>query len=599
MDKLSSSQIVQSFGPGAMVDLPEDSILIAGLDSWRYPMESLPVIQEPRLLATLPRTLDRAGNLDQLRAPPRYNDAQGQEMRSLIVGKRFPNWFIVQHEVEKNGLRRRRLVHNSALESRRFRDVHDAKKVLRNVVPVRFVRACTHGHIGDIAWMAIVHQIKTNCPGELWLEERGSSGEMDQLRVICGICGEHRDMARLVRGDTNVLGGCDGARPWLNQHAREECKLPSRLLVRSASNAYFPMQLSVISIPDQRGAIDEAVAGLWDNFLSDVEDEAELVKLRNKPLVRNALLGLADSEVFQAILRRRNGGGEYGHVKELEFDALSGAKESLGEDDAEGDFFARQLPKAKWTAPWMKGIERVVLVQRLREVTAMVGFTRFEATSTDLKGELQLDVERAAISIDARWLPAVENRGEGIFLQFSALEIERWLKKSKVLERGAQLSGGFESWKKNRGGKGGDFHGQSFYLLHSLSHILMTQLSLDCGYPASSLRERLYCLEGGKYGILIYTASNDAQGTLGGLIEAGREIKRHFRSALEMARLCSNDPVCAGHQPSAEHDPLNGAACHACLFVAETSCEQRNQFLDRCLVVPTVENVGCAFFEEI
>jgi hypothetical protein len=130
----------------------------------------------------------------------------------------------------------------------------------------------------------------------------------------------------------------------------------------------------------------------------------------------------------------------------------------------------------------------------------------------------------------------------------------------------------------------------------------MTAISLDCGYPASSLRERIYALpaEGGqpnRYGVLIFTASPDAEGTLGGLVEAARRVKEFVRKALELAMLCSNDPICAHHQPG-EHDhaPLLGAACHGCLLVPETSCEQRNEFLDRALVVPTVEGSGSEFF---
>jgi hypothetical protein len=134
-------------------------------------------------------------------------------------------------------------------------------------------------------------------------------------------------------------------------------------------------------------------------------------------------------------------------------------------------------------------------------------------------------------------------------------------------------------------------------MLHSLSHLLITAVSLECGYPASSIRERVYAVEAG-YGILLYTGSPDAEGTLGGLVEAGRQIGRHLEAALELGRLCSNDPVCAQHDPASKHEQcfLLGSACHGCLLIAETSCEQFNDFLDRALVVPTVENLGAEFF---
>ena len=134
-------------------------------------------------------------------------------------------------------------------------------------------------------------------------------------------------------------------------------------------------------------------------------------------------------------------------------------------------------------------------------------------------------------------------------------------------------------------------------MLHSLAHMLMMSIALDCGYPASSLRERVYAGDGG-YGILIYTGSSDSEGTLGGLVETGKRLAAHLRRALEAALLCSNDPVCAEHAPDSalEGRMLQGAACHGCLLIAETSCEQRNDFLDRALVVPTVGTKDAAFF---
>jgi hypothetical protein len=133
-----------------------------------------------------------------------------------------------------------------------------------------------------------------------------------------------------------------------------------------------------------------------------------------------------------------------------------------------------------------------------------------------------------------------------------------------------------------------------FYLLHSLSHLLISAISLRCGYAASAIRERIYCAgvdaETPMAAILLSTGSSGAGGTLGGLVEQGHKIDSHLKRALEMGMLCSNDPVCGSHSP--EHDPaerlLEGAACHGCLFIAECSCERFNRYLDRALVVPTI-----------
>lgn len=161
------------------------------------------------------------------------------------------------------------------------------------------------------------------------------------------------------------------------------------------------------------------------------------------------------------------------------------------------------------------------------------------------------------------------------------------------MERTRRLGDGFGSWLNEHERSRRKFPGADKIMLHSLSHLLITAVALECGYPASSIRERGYCGPSG-HGILLYTGSPDAEGTLGGLVEAGRRIDRHLRAALELGGLCSNDPVCAQHAPEnpLECRFLHGAACHGCLLIAETSCEQHNDFLDRALVVSTVDGHG-------
>ncbi len=195
-------------------------------------------------------------------------------------------------------------------------------------------------------------------------------------------------------------------------------------------------------------------------------------------------------------------------------------------------------------------------------------------------------------------MPAIENRGEGIFIQFRAESIEAWEDRPAVKTRLLPMKQGFEAWKNERGGSSRVFPPAAYILLHTLSHLLITAISLECGYPASSVRERVYAMPGVGYGILLYTGSSDVEGTLGGLVDVGRRIADLVRSSLERGDLCSNDPVCGQHDPQNKNEQrfLLGAACHGCVLVAETSCEQQNEWLDRALVVPTVEARDSAFF---
>jgi hypothetical protein len=134
-------------------------------------------------------------------------------------------------------------------------------------------------------------------------------------------------------------------------------------------------------------------------------------------------------------------------------------------------------------------------------------------------------------------------------------------------------------------------------LLHSFAHLLLREFSLECGYGAASIRERIYA-DDGQAGVLVYTAAPDSEGTLGGLVALGEpeNLQPLIDGALTRAASCASDPLCAEHDPRRDRS-LHGAACHACLFVPETSCELGNKYLDRALVVPTFGGGVPAFFD--
>jgi hypothetical protein len=590
--QIRQSQIITTFGPGAMLDLPKHSVLIAGLDHWRGMGDE---IVEPRLTDKLAALLDVPAI--RLYAPPPDQDDPAAPPTGLTAWQ-FPEWFIVQDAEpgdSSSPVRSRMLVHRRSLAKGKFIDENKKKRL---VVSVRFIRACRCGHVGDIDWYAFVHGGPTECRRQLWIDERGTSGDIAEVWIRCE-CGQRRTMGDAVLIPAKVLGNCDGSRPWLGAYTKESCGEPNRLLIRTASNAYFPQLMSVISLPDRDETVKAAVDTAWE-FVEAVEDLEQLRYERKKARVRAALEGLTDEEVFQEILARRGGVLDAGKsVKQAELETLMASKEALGDDRPDGTFFARAIPREKWDAPWMMPIERVVAVHRLREVMALVGFTRFEASSPDTEGELEIGVRRAALAREISWLPAVENKGEGIFIQFKFGEVEAWLQRPEVKQRGLMLHDGFKCWQSEHTGSRRKFPGMAYGLLHSFSHLLLTAVALECGYPASSIRERIYALSTTGYGILLYTATSDAEGTLGGLVEVGQRIHEPIRTALEMGGLCSNDPVCAQHEPQNAHERrfLHGAACHGCLLIAETSCEQHNDFLDRALVVPTVENLNAEFFK--
>lgn len=596
--QIRRSQLITSFGPGSMMDLPNHSVLISGLDSWSTGGDE---IIEPRLVEKLKELFDPPLQVLKLYTPPPDNDDPTSQQTGITAWQ-FPEWFITQDVDSDHGhgvVRARMLVHRRMLTKGKFID--DSRKK-RSVVPVRFVRACRNGHIGDLDWYEFVHGGATDCRRPLWIEERGTSGDLSEVWVRCE-CGKgERNMAQAAESP-QTLGRCDGKRPWLGPYSAEKCGEPNRLLIRTASNAYFPQLMSVISLPDRNESIREAVETVWD-FIGEVEDVEMLRYERRKAKVHAVLDGYRDEEVLAEIKVRRGQSAEsQKSIKQAEMETLIASKDELGDDKPDGTFFARNLPRAAWDRPWMSGVERIVLVHRLREVMAQVGFTRFEAVSPDIDGELEIGVRRASLAREITWLPAIENRGEGVFIQFRKEAVEEWVSRKDVIDRGMRLLAGYDAWKGEHTGSRKKFVEAGgllpYVLFHSFSHLLLTAVSLECGYPASSIRERIYTIPDVGYGVLLYTGTSDAEGTLGGLIQVGRRIHEHILNALKMGELCSNDPVCAQHQPANPHERrfLHGAACHGCLLISETSCEQHNEFLDRALVVPTVDHLGIEFFK--
>ena len=596
--QLRQSQVITTYGPGALIDLPDYAAIVGGLETW--PSEAaLTEIVEPRLSSFL-RTITGIPSPRMFAPPPEQTDPRAPARG--IGAWRFPEWFVV-NEAESSSdaqdaatnqrrTRSRRLVHRRNLdEGGRFER--------RSVVPTRFVRACRRGHVDDLDWDGFVHGREHRCGRQLWLDERGTTGDLADLVVRCE-CRKSRRLYEATDIGPRPLGGCRGTRPWLGLNTAEECHQPSRLLIRTASNAYFPQVVSVLSLPDKGSAVERVVNELWDR-LHVVTDLVALGVMKMFPDISERLGPFADAEVLEAIERRRSGTASDQSVKEAELQALLSAPEGFGDDvPVNRDFHARRLPDAVWRRPASRfgsGVEAVIQLHRLREVLALIGFTRFEAAVRDIHGEYESDVQRADIAIEPSWFPAVENRGEGVFLQLSAAAVDAWRASPSVRSRVHELFEGHRTWRRDRNRNPDGFPGGPFILLHTLAHLLIQSLAMSCGYPASSIRERVY-VEGGQYGLLLYTATPDAEGTLGGLVQQARHMEDHLMQALDMGLLCSNDPICAQHSPAEtlEERWLHGAACHGCTLIAETSCEMRNDYLDRALVVPILGRDDAAYF---
>ena len=616
------SQLVTTAGPGAVVDLIDHAVIIKGLDDWKYEDARDGFIPEPRLeqqaLARLRVAGDWRFNSVRLRLPPRCeDDLERQGPWRGVHARRFPSWYLCRG---CKGLVRR-------TDDSDIHTCHSGPKAKGKLVPIRFVGGCPKGHIQDLYWRAFVHRGDieedvekpyfchvdeekgrlTTERGERYAADLavlsfGASGELSDMYVLCRRCGATRNLQDLRV--PNALGGCQAWRPWL-PHNDESCEEPLKLLIRTGSNVWFPHRLSVLSIPDSSEDLRKLVSQHWDT-LQDVETSRDLSLLFS--LVRalsRAFDAFDAADVLDAIREKRAGTDrKLAPIRDAEWKELIGAEFGFDHDlPPKGEtWFARRLDV---DAP-PKFLDRVVLVHALREVRAMVGFTRIESAPQGPEGELDSTMPLAPMSEGEDWIPAVEVLGEGVFIAFKESEMRRWEKREAVREREEQFR---QALRRENQLAATDtsmdrFTSARLIMLHSLAHMLITQISLECGYSASAIRERIYCFRHpedpskSRAGILLYTGTPGSEGTLGGLVEVGRDVLRHLRLALDRNRICSNDPVCAQHSPNGLEDGRHreGAACHGCLLIAESSCERMNRDLDRALVVETLEGGDAAFF---
>ncbi|MDP3154130.1 MAG: DUF1998 domain-containing protein [Archangium sp.] len=592
--RIRQSQVVTTFGPGSMLDLVDDAVLVGGLDFWRMPNDGERV-DEPRLLEAIEHFFHhRKWPLNKeapFRKPPAGNEREPTDGCGIQVLE-FPRWVVCQNP------RCRALVKASSLDRVSGKIRHRCSGgdgSTERCVPVRFVVACTRGHLDDVNWPRWTHEGKQCAGPQLRLEE-GPSGDFSEIQIACTACGKRRKLIEMTVRERQ--DDCSGQRPWLGNEGEERgCTEKARLLVRTASNGYFAQTQSVITIPEPE-TLRRRVQSQWKTLQHATS--TTLVAFRTLPEVHQALGDATDTQVLEAIEAERHRQPELmPEVRTAEWLQFTGQpKEKPGEMplDRNEVFWARRIKRPKGLPDQ---VGEVILARRLREVQAQVGFTRIDASTKDLQGRLDLDVKLAPLALQRDWVPVTEVKGEGVLLTLDEDRLHAWEKSEPVLERTVMLKEAYERWAKHSKSKV-EFPGARFYLVHTLAHLLMTEVSLECGYPASAIHERLYCAPHTDpvpmAGLLLMTGTSGTEGTLGGLVEEGRRLGRHLARAWENARLCSNDPVCATHQPTGLDDRnLEGAACHSCLFLPECSCERFNQFLDRALVVPTLGVEDVAF----
>ena len=603
------SQLLWTYGPGALIDLPSLSVVTLGIDQWE--MDRCQPIAEPRLLAAVRKVL--GVQVESLRMPPFQKselvDPWSAEANIGVPVRPFPRWMRCVKcgllspfdaglfEIKENRFRpeRTRFVHKACRGSKGDQPAKDA-----DAVPARFLLACRDGHLDDFPWHYFVHGGNSSCKkSTLRFFESGASLQTENLWVKCDACGASRSMAHAFgKAGKENLPSCRGRHPHLD-HFDEECDEEARAVLLGSTNSWFPITLSALAIPQANDPLGQLVQDGWE-FFEDLDSEtavAVAVKMLKKTGALPGIDKYPASDIWAAIKAHRNGGDQEtvgeADIKGPEWEVLTAA-------NPPADYPHFMSKKVGIPTGFENRIARVLLLERLREVNALLGFTRVEAPEESSDPNVRPQMAGLA-RFKPDWVPANQVHGEGIFIQFDEAALRMWEALVGVQRVDGMLRAGHGGWRNSRHLDPNEgYPGIRYAMLHTLSHLLIRELALECGYNAASIRERIYAdvsSANPQAGILIYTAAADSDGTLGGLVDLGKpeNLGRLLRQALNRSKICSSDPLCSEHDPGKDRS-LHAAACHACGLVAETSCERGNRYLDRSLLVQTLDRGDAAFF---
>ena len=567
---LRPSQILTTFGPGSLYDTFNDSIMIMGTQFWNNLDTSYKKIIDERLLSYI-KKIDYFTRVDHFRIPSGIGNINNISCKTFPTYGECPKCNKIATRDGSSG----------------SKDL-TCKECQVPTHPARFIIACKNGHIDDFPWFEWIKHTKKDCKekGTLYLRKGASTVSLAGLMVYCDHCGESRDLGKALskNGVGYVLKSCPRSRPWLGDHDPNPCDAKPRGLLKGASNVYFSSTSRALFIPPYTGKISSIIRKHWETISEFLEDEITLKEV----LLKKLFSEFDQDVVLKRILMMRDAinSKDKVDVEKDEWLVLT-SREPYNDDDFKTTHI--EIP-----FQYQHVIDSMVLLKRLKETIVLKGFTRIDPP--DPESPLSRDISYLS-STKPAWLPAVENFGEGIFFSINKDLLNKWENDSHVMARNELIFKERNYLRKTRNLPPIPTVPARFIFLHTLSHLLVRQLAIDAGYSSSSIRERIYGRED-MAGVLIYTSSASADGSLGGLVNLGKTSTFGivFDRAIKSSRWCSSDPLCAHQKPSAIHRD-NGSACHACCFLPETSCINLNSLLDRSMIDSTISDSSTGFFK--
>ena len=420
----------------------------------------------------------------------------------------------------------------------------------------------------------------------------------DYLELVTGERG--KDRVRCTRcGESNVFSGsdewCSNNQPWIKWSKGDTDDVRYKIKEINNPHVYTAVKGKAIVIPPESNIDKDSILykiSCDSIFLRNIKDESHGLKRkkifisaahRYRCTVDEIKDALSKMESDQSLLD----GITPGEMYKDEYEALitnvefkDGADFVTKHKTQEWHDYLKKVSVEDDLKRIFNIVDNTVAVNRLRVIEVFKGFSRTKGEPDTISNIVPPDVMN-----EQDWLPAIELFGEGIFLTINQEILNIWENLHEVRLRADEINKRYEESSV------GQFDNLStisprFILLHTLSHLIIRELEVSAGYPAASLKERIYSSQGNDMaGILIYTAVPDISGSLGGIVEMIKpeNFLKLLDGVFKHAQWCSLDPVCTEHEGQGP-EWLNRAACHACSLVPETSCEYGNVFLDRVFI---------------
>ena len=631
------SQLIRGFGPGSIISMENDAVMILGCQAW--PKKNP---EEKRYEILIHPLLSKILGVKEIRMPFSRDNSR------VIPAISFPQWGVCKNK-ECQILQKHERVPGT---KNGFTCIHcDRKGKLGKLIHARLVVICEKGHIDEFPWIEWLHQkteqkcSKSDKPIMKFKAEEKTSG-LGDYSIRCVNCGAYRTISGSTdKSKFEQMPRCSGRRPWLPEFTgdSEPCineKTHEPSIVRGiqirAPSLYYPIGISAIKIPQwahpvydrlfdekDEGKLQNTIESLRQNNL-EFSQIVETLRTDFQPIEnsiseqkRNEGLSISDEMIKEEIVEKlekffEDDSGDDDPPNQIEilnqeFDDISSIVDTKGKSyEDEFQLKTSDINEQEILKEYLNSLKKIT---RITSITALQGFTRAEPPDpiNPDKEKMQRIVTKKFFH-EHKWLPGIQNKGEGVFISLDIDKLKKWENLEEVKKRCNVLieSHALTSQPKNEEKRKEieERYNARYILLHTLSHVIIKSMARHAGYNEASLNERIYWDGKDRNGILIYASSGTSEGSLGGLVRLGEsdEFARILNDAIKESQSCSKDPICGESDPVEDkkndlhrYMRLSGATCHSCTIVSETSCANFNHFLDRRLIMD--EKFG--FFKEI